>query len=457
MAPTLQDYAALVQEAREFELPVLSRRSDIMGPLPAPAVFNLVHIITGIRRCGKTFYAFQLMSDLLRGGVPRDRMFYFNFADDRLKPAPASLLNDILEEYWRQVPQARREGAYLFLDEVQEADNWQGFCQRVAEHERVTLVITGSSSKLSSDEIATSFRGRSQEHPMFPLSFREFCEFKGLAVPDADELRHAGTVSPQVRTQLEASFDEYLTRGGFPGVQKLSGPDCISMLQAYMRDVVARDVVERYGRLDISLVNQVALFGLRNTACDLSINKLVEGLRSVGYKTSWDTVNEVVRLFCQAHLFSLLPEYSVALSPDSTQVQKVYAIDPGMAYATAWANQQDIGKRLETAIYIELMRRMAGSRVEAVTSYTVPSAKKEKVDFLVGDALALEPYALYQVTVDMTVEKTRRRELGSLEAAMLKTGIANGTVITLREEGSAQVAGGQIAIIPAWKWALLGM
>ena len=74
MAPTLQDYAALVQEAREFELPVLSRRADIMGPLPAPAVFNLVHIITGIRRCGKTFYAFQLMSDLLRSGVPRDRM-----------------------------------------------------------------------------------------------------------------------------------------------------------------------------------------------------------------------------------------------------------------------------------------------------------------------------------------------------------------------------------------------
>ena len=74
-----------------------------------------------------------------------------------------------------------------------------------------------------------------------------------------------------------------------------------------------------------------------------------------------------------------------------------------------------------------------------------------------GDALALDPYALYQVTVDMTAEKTRRRELGSLEAAMLKTGIANGTVITLREEGSVQVAGGQVAIIPAWKWALLGM
>ena len=455
MAPTQQDYAALIQEARSFELPPTHQRMGIMGPLPEPALFNLVHIITGIRRCGKTFYAFQLMKDLLNKGVSRDNVFYFNFADDRLRPAPPTLLNDVVEEYWRQVPRARQDGAYLFLDEVQEADDWQGFCQRIAEHERVTLVITGSSSKLSSDEIATSFRGRSQEHPMHPLSFREFCDFQGIVVPNAADLRLAGEVSPQLRTQLEGAFDHYLVRGGFPGVQSLPAPDAIAMLQAYMRDVVARDVVERQSRLDISLANQVALFGLRNTACDLSINNLVESLRSVGYKTSWETINEVVRLFCQAHLFSMLPEYSVSLSPDSTQVQKVYAVDAGMAYATARANQQDIGKRLETAIHMELMRRLAGSRVEAVTSYTVPSSKKEKVDFLVGDALALEPYALYQVTVDMTAEKTRRREIGSLTAAMARTGIIHGTVITLREEGAEKTDAGSIDIIPAWKWALL--
>lgn len=127
-----------------------------------------------------------------------------------------------------------------------------------------------------------------------------------------------------------------------------------------------------------------------------------------------------------------------------------------MAYATARANQQDIGKRLETAVYMELMRRLAGSRVEAVTSYTVPSEKKEKVDFLVGDALALEPYELYQVTVDMTADKTRRREIGSLEKAMLNTGISQGTVIALREEGIEQTSAGQINVIPAWKWALMG-
>lgn len=255
MSPTTPSYAALVQEARTFDLPPVVKRREIMGPPPAPTALNLAHIITGIRRCGKTFYLFQLMGGLRQDGVPRERTFYFNFADDRLKPAPPTLLNDVVEEYWRQVPQARAEGCYLFLDEVQEAENWQGFCQRLADHEHVTLVITCSSSKLSADEIASTFRGRSHEHPMFPLSFREFCAFHGIEAPDADGLRRAGTVSPQLRTRLEGAFDDYLTRGGFPGVQLLTPPDRIAMLQAYMRDVVARDVVERSGRIGISLAN----------------------------------------------------------------------------------------------------------------------------------------------------------------------------------------------------------
>ena len=126
-----------------------------------------------------------------------------------------------------------------------------------------------------------------------------------------------------------------------------------------------------------------------------------------------------------------------------------------MAYATSRANQQDLGKRLETAVYMELMRRTANGRMETVTSYTAPTQRREKVDFLVGDALIAEPYELYQVTVDMTAEKTRKREVGSLDIAMGKTGVARGAVITLREEASIPTEHGTVAVIPAWKWSLL--
>lgn len=455
MSPLAQDYAALVAEARELDIPQAIPRRDIVGDLPEPAAFNLIHIITGVRRCGKTFYAFQLMKRLLDQGVSRQRIFYFNFADDRLRPASPTLLNDVVEEYWRQVPEARREGCYLFLDEVQEADDWQGFCQRAAEHERVTLVVTGSSSKLSADEIASRFRGRSLEYPMSPLSFREFCTFQGIDVPTADELMRTGAVSPRSKIELEAAYDRYLVVGGFPGIQHLNPEGRVALLQAYMRDVVARDIVERYERVGIALANQVALFGLRNTGCDLSINRLVEALREVGYKTSWETINETMRLFRRAHLLSLLPEYATSLSPDSTATQKVYATDAGMAYACSRANQQDVGKRLETAIFAELARRTMGGRAETLTSYTVPSQKREKVDFLVGDALAAEPYELIQVTAGMERQKTRDREIGSLEAAMRQTGLNEGIVITLREEEEIALdSGAHVRVVPAWKWSL---
>ena len=167
--------------------------------------------------------------------------------------------------------------------------SWQGVCQRIAEHEKVTLVITGLSSKLSADDIATEFRGRSQ-----------------------------------------------------------------------------------------------------------------------------------------AHLVGLLREFSMSIAPSSTVPNKVYAIDQGMAFATARASQQDIEKRLETAVYMELMRRTANGRMETVTSYTARTSSKKKVDFLVDDALATKPYELLQVTVDMTSEKTRRREVGSLEIAIEETHVARG-------------------------------
>lgn len=441
----------VVQEARHFEYPHIVERDDIITELPKPACFNLVHIITGIRRCGKTFYAFQLINKLIQKGVDPNCIFYFNFSDDRLRPAPESLMNEVVEEYWRQVPQARDNGTYLFLDEVQEAQDWQGFCQRIAEHEKVTLVITGSSSKLSSDEIATEFRGRSHEHPMRPLSFVEYCRFHGI---ETGGLGQASAVSPSTRVALESAYDRFLVEGGFPGVQKLDASSRVQMLQAYMRDVVARDVVERNPHIDISLANQTGLFCLRNTGCDLSINNLVTGLRDIGYKTSWDRINTVVRLFSQANLVNLLAEYSVSLAPNSTATQKVYAVDQGMAYAVSRANQQDVGKRFETAIFTELMKRTRNGRMDMVTSFTTPTKNREKVDFLIGDALLSEPYQLIQVSANMEAEKTRKRELGSLEVAMKTCKLNEGTIITLRKEETIETNSGTVKIVPAWKWAL---
>ena len=310
-----ESYAMLVRESMQFDIPTPSRRVEIIRELPQPAVFNAVHIITGIRRCGKTFYLFQKIHDLLQNGVSRNDIFYFNFADDRLQPMQDTVLNDIVTEYWRQYPDSRDHGCYLFLDEVQECANWQGFCQRIAEHEAVTLVITGLSSKLSSEEIATNFRGRSHPHAMAPLSFREFCDFRGIETPTAGSTLADAVFSPREVTRFEAAYNDYLTIGGFPAVQRMVEADRIETLQGYVRDVVARDVAERLGRENITLATQIALFLLRNTACELSTNGLVETLRAVGWKIYWDKANTLLELFKQAFLVYQLEEYSTMLKP----------------------------------------------------------------------------------------------------------------------------------------------
>lgn len=89
-----------------------------------------------------------------------------------------------------------------------------------------------------------------------------------------------------MKTSLESAYDRYLIQGGFPGVQTLDAPACTLMLQSYVRDVMARDVVERSSGLDVTIATQMALFALRDTACDFSVNRLLEMLRRVGYRTS---------------------------------------------------------------------------------------------------------------------------------------------------------------------------
>lgn len=171
-------------------------------------------------------------------------------------------------------------------------------------------------------------------------------------------------------------------------MQNRLNEDRIELLQSYVRDVVARDVAERLGREDIRIANQFALYGLRNTACEFSVNQLVESFKELGFKIYWEKADRIMDLLRQAFLLMKVEEHAFALKPQTTATPKVYGIDPGIVYAVSRANQQDVGKRFETAVYLELRRRMAGKRTESITSYTAPGPRGQKVDFLLGDALA---------------------------------------------------------------------
>ena len=173
-------------------------------------------------------------------------------------------------------------------------------------------------------------------------------------------------------------------REAFPGVQLLDAPTRTLMLQSYVRDVIARDIVERSSRLDVTIATQMALFVLRDTACEFSVNRLLEMLRKVDYRTSWETVNEGVHMLSSACFRNTLSHLQRRPLPFPRSMRAI----------RAWC----IPSRMQASKTLE-----RDTRPDMATSYTVPTTGK--VNFLVGDSLAVEPYLPIQVTTDMTLRE----------------------------------------------------
>lgn len=446
-------YERIVAGYLEYELPELVERDLGTLSLPVPAPHNPVLSVIGVRRCGKTFALYQLMGTLASRGVPRERMLYFDFDDERLDLDSPECASEILASYYRLVPDAR-SGCYLFLDEVQEAAGWQAFVRRVSEHERVTMVVSGSSSKLLSTDIPTQLRGRSMAHEMWPLGFAEYCRFHGV-----EATSRGGTYSDRVSDGLARAFSDFLDIGGFPAVQAMTPVERTRMLQAYAEQVVTRDVLERFGTVQYRVARRFARSALRSTGLSFSVNKQVKAMRSLGISVGTEKAYALLDDLEDAHLVFWVGDYTRSVRDNPRAVRKAYAVDPGLALAVAPASHLDVGQRLETAVFLELKRRFGMDREGVIASYHADDVPE--VDFVVGDVGLEEQYALVQVAVDVgdpagdAAQRARwRREVGSLGAAMRRCGLERGTIVTLADERAIETDAGTVDVVPAWKWAL---
>src|SRR3989344_4300528 len=161
-------FKLIIKEFHEKDIPKIVERE-----LSIPETNKIVSII-GSRRAGKTFYFYQLMKKL---NVPKDKILYINFEDDRIMPLALKDMDSLLEAYFELYPNNKKSKIYLFFDEIQNIDKWEVYIRRIYDNENVKIWVTGSSSKLLSKEIATSLRGRTLAFELYPLSFKEFLQF----------------------------------------------------------------------------------------------------------------------------------------------------------------------------------------------------------------------------------------------------------------------------------------
>ena len=436
---------------RDFSLdafrPILPRDLDLGAPLP-PRAGNLVKVVIGMRRSGKSYRLFQEMDRLLAAGVPANRICYFDFDDDRLKPITPLTGDAVLKTFYTINPSALSEGAYLFFDELQEMSDWGSWLRRIVATRKATIYVSGSSSKMLSREIATEFRGRALDFELLPFSFREYAAAKG--VPGINAVAR----STEEVLCFEGACRTYLREGGFPVTFELSESQSVDLLQAYVQRVVARDVVERH---NVKQPRVAALFAQRLlglNARQLSLRKTANDLRSAGLPTTKETLGDLLAYYQEAYLVFAIRELSFSMAESTTSQPKVYAIDPGLALAGGLAHAEDEGQWLEDAVYLELRRRMPGMRRDAI-SFLRTRTHGFEVDFVVGDALSGELYDLYQVCVDASDAATHEREVRALWEALSESRLEEATLVVGRgSETTFERDGKRIIQVPAWKWLL---
>ena len=453
--PTLSD---VIEEKISWfwnlKLPAALRRDLDLGLPALPAMGNRVKVIVGVRRCGKTWRMYQEIAQLESLGIDRHHILYFNFDDERLRPYDRLLPSHVMEAFYTLSP-ASRDGAYLFFDEIQDVPDWGIFMRRMVDTENLTCYVTGSSSRMLSEEVATEFRGRATRFELTPYSFSEYVRLHGRndLIVTAESPAH----SEQDRLDLTRMLRTYLVEGGFPEAQGLGLAESIEMLQDIAANVVSADVVERNDFSSMRIARIVASQCLASSARKLSLTKLSNRLRSAGTGIGWERLEALVGYLEDANLMYRVPEYSTSASENSRKAQKVYANDQSLMLAVSPSTSVDRGLALETAVYLELRRRQSVGRKHEVMTFAIPSGNSTlEVDFVRGDRLFDTAYDLIQVSEQMSDEKTRRREIRALERAMEISGQHEGIVITLSEAEEIRTKAGTIRVVPAWQWLLSG-
>ncbi len=379
-------------------------------------------VVIGVRRSGKSTLCYNALQ---HAGV---KYAYVNFDDERLARLTGEDLNDVLETLYK----IHGDFNYLFLDEMQNIPEWFLFVNRLLRR-NMHVIITGSNAKLLSGELATHLTGRYNPVVLFPFSFAEYCSYKQI------DTRGQSTRAVALR---RAAFDAYMQQGGFPELQRM--PAAHGYVDTLVDNILKRDIEQRF-KIAYKAAFERMAHHLLNISPAILVDKTLKEL--FGFKSEHTSRNYVSYL-CQAFLLVELRKYSFK-SKLRVVGGKVYPVDVALMNkrADAFAGE-NLGWRLETIVYIELLRR---HKPQGLDIYYYNDRTKE-CDFVVcQDNRAV---MAVQVSYEITNVKTRRRELSALLHVAAKTGCRQLLLLTDHQYEDLTIDGMPIHIRPVYDWLL---
>ena len=382
---------------------------------------KLAQVVIGVRRSGKSTLCFNA---LRKAGV---HYAYANFDDERLEELETKDLDNVLQTLYK----IYGKFDYLFLDEIQNIDGWPLFVNRLLR-QRLHIIITGSNAKLLSTELATHLTGRHHKIELFPFSFKDWCSIK-----DVEYTR----LTTKNKGLLSKAYEEYFRQGGFP--ELISGEENPKeYISTLIDNIISQDIKKRYKIRNIDALKRLAHHILNETPT-LIVKETLQNI--IGIKSE-RTLGNYLMYLNQTYLISTISKYS-SRSRERARNEKSYAID--VAFMDKRENAfsgENLGWRLETVVYLELLRRKAGTEND-IYYYQGRSAE---ADFVVCDGN--KTLAVYQVSYDISNEKTRKREIKGCIAGAKATKCDNIFLITDHESEVIEEDGYTIQVIPIWEW-----
>lgn len=346
---------------------------------------DLVKVLTGIRRCGKSVMLELIKQELLRQGIAETQFISFNFENMSFAHLHAA---QALHEEIIKLSNNITGKIYLFFDEIQEVKDWEKCINSLRIELDCDIYLTGSNAKLLSGELATYLAGRYVEFIIYPFSFAEFCELYN-------------TVYPQ--TPTNECFKKYLHFGGMPYLAALHYNEsaCKQYLQDVYNSVELKDIVKRNNIRDVDMLERILTYITANIGNIFSANVISKYLKSEGRSMAAETIINYIKACTDAFLFYQVKRQDVQGKKLLAINEKYYVADHGIREAVFGGNMKDINLVLENIVYMELLRR--GYKV------SVGKVDNKEIDFICEKQ---EEKIYIQVTYLLAAEETIKREFG---------------------------------------------
>lgn len=346
---------------------------------------QVIKVVTGVRRCGKSTLFQQYINLLLTNGVQQENIIYINLEDLGFER-----LLDYRELYTYIAERlSTSANTYVFLDEVQQCKNFEKAVDSLYLRENVDIYITGSNANLLSGELATLLSGRYVLIEMLPLSFKEFAASCGTA------------------ESVRECFNRYLRFGSFPFLTQLEGTE--SAFRAYIEGIystiLVKDIASREGIADISLLEDITRFLSSSIGSPISAKRISDSINASGRKISVNTVDKYLKALTESFIFYRTDRFDVKGRNLLKTLSKYYIVDTGLRNYLLPPSSLDLGHQIENIVFLELLRRNFRVNVGKVGD--------REVDFVASDK---NQSIYFQVATTVMAEDTLKRELDAFRA-----------------------------------------